>query len=433
MSYSKLIHEYLDGQLNMVREDVLFAELAQNSELRVDFNQQVQLQNVALSDMRTISPPADSTNVIFSSLGFAIPSNDYFKRIQANPENGIPVKPSIGKSIGGFMKKHTATIAAIFITASLTTAVFMLTDNRFAPVEKVDYAQIDENIPVMSSQENSEMSDRNTDNTSKASIFDDAGSSRRSNQHTRNIASEREEANTDDKSSNIANSLKNALPVNLDSSPSDIDLASAYTNDLSRHVNSPAYEPIFSALNLEPAMNFIDGDVAFLITFPTSSTSNVDLDNYNVLKDGGVESNFNVTALYKFDDKVYFGPIFGRENFAQKWLFNSDELAQRNKALLYYGLAIRGVLPLEDLFEYANISNIGNLGNMISLYGQLAGGMVGSNDGGLIDFQGGINLAGFYNIALTFGYEYKVFYYNTGSKLSNTNKHGLVLGAGISF
>ena len=94
MSYSRLIHEYLDGQTDIVQEDILFAELAKNPDLRIEFNEQVQLQNVALTDMRTITPPAETTNAIFSKLGFTIPSKEFMNRISATAEGQYTLESS---------------------------------------------------------------------------------------------------------------------------------------------------------------------------------------------------------------------------------------------------------------------------------------------------------------------------------------------------
>ncbi len=46
MDYSRMIHDYLDGELDQMQQDILFAELATNQDMRVDFSQQVKLQVV---------------------------------------------------------------------------------------------------------------------------------------------------------------------------------------------------------------------------------------------------------------------------------------------------------------------------------------------------------------------------------------------------
>ena len=73
MNNSKLIHDYLDGKLQQPGQDMLFAELANNAELRNEFNQQMKMHMIAQNDMAMISPPAAATNAIFAELGFSIP------------------------------------------------------------------------------------------------------------------------------------------------------------------------------------------------------------------------------------------------------------------------------------------------------------------------------------------------------------------------
>jgi hypothetical protein len=119
MDYSKLIHEYLDGELNTPLEDALFAGLSTNTELRTEFSQQIKLHIVAQNDMGAISPPTESTNKIFSSLGFSIPTGDYLNRIAHSSD----AKKKIGP-IALIFKKHLATIATAIISIALTSFVY---------------------------------------------------------------------------------------------------------------------------------------------------------------------------------------------------------------------------------------------------------------------------------------------------------------------
>lgn len=74
MEYSRLINDYLEGELHPVLEDKLFAELALNQDLRFELNKQIKLQMLTRSDMNNITIPSESTEAIFSNLGFSIPS-----------------------------------------------------------------------------------------------------------------------------------------------------------------------------------------------------------------------------------------------------------------------------------------------------------------------------------------------------------------------
>ncbi len=73
MTTQELIHRYLDGDLDSVQEDVLFAELASNPALRTELNEQVRVHRLAKSDMAaTTVDPALSASV-FAAVGAVMP------------------------------------------------------------------------------------------------------------------------------------------------------------------------------------------------------------------------------------------------------------------------------------------------------------------------------------------------------------------------
>lgn len=141
MAYSRFIHDYLDGELNEAQKDALFAQLAGSTELRTEFEQQVKLQSLASYDMSTISAPIDSTNYIFSSLGFSIPS-------------GQSAPPAFFGS--GFFNSRGSLIVSIILLISLSSVLFF-TGNYFGSngiLKFDDYFGSKNAIPVVSSFEN---------------------------------------------------------------------------------------------------------------------------------------------------------------------------------------------------------------------------------------------------------------------------------------
>ncbi|MFH1049642.1 MAG: hypothetical protein V1779_01785 [bacterium] len=422
MSYSKLIHEYLDSQLNAVNEDVLFAELAKNPDLRVEFNQQVQLQNVAMSDMRTISPPAESTNAIFTSLGFSIPSGDYLRRIAPNPESGITMRP-VGSTFSRFLKKYTATVAAVIITASLTTAVFMLTDNRFAaPSADENSASVQNDIPVVSSQEKADIATVTQSNLTNT-FHSQRNSVANSSENTVNSSQQV----VDDNSINLASLINNAPPVKTNNSPEseNINLMGTNSNNPGGFVNNDVYDPFFNALNIQPVQNFNDGNIAVIVSYSYQS-SNV---NVSTPGENFVGNNVNITALYKINDNWYVGFSGGAEQFAMDYKLEGYQY-QQLPSFNYLGFSAKFALPLKNYFEY---------GDLITPYAQLFVGtaLKGTTDNstffaGLGKGQVGITLAPYSKFAFNIGYEYSTFIYNV-SGIKSSDKNGLVFGAGLSF
>jgi len=53
MTYDRLIHDYLDEGLSDTMQESLFNELANNSELRNEFNKQLKLQQMAKETLKT--------------------------------------------------------------------------------------------------------------------------------------------------------------------------------------------------------------------------------------------------------------------------------------------------------------------------------------------------------------------------------------------
>lgn len=413
MSYSKLIHEYLDGQTNMVNEDILFAELAKNSDLRIEFNQQVQIQNVAMTDMRTISPPAESTNAVFSALGFTIPSKEYLNRISAKPADALRLSKTAGSTFANFWKKHAVTVAAIFLTAGLTTSVFMLTDDRFAPADIPVLSElIQKDIPTVSSQ--GEKSENNLAVTPSANF---APNNHRSN----TPSSPTVPVETETISASIAKTDIN----NLNSSQ-NIDINSAFRNEFSANmINSQMVDPIAELFNLKPARNFNEGNLALLVSYQNTTPTNIDINN-NLMNN--IETNINITALYKVGENWYVGATFGKENFAMNFNrdLNGEQLNyQQNPTLWYYGATARYSANLDNLVGFS-------ISQFAKPYTQIFAGstnMLGFMGSGQI----GLTLTPYNNFAMNFGYEFKTYIYSVDQNIELTNKNGFIFGAGLSF
>lgn len=77
MDYTKLIDLYFEGELNSVERELLFKELAQNTELQEYFENQIQFYQLFQKDLQTITIPAEVTNSIYSALNFNIPNAKY--------------------------------------------------------------------------------------------------------------------------------------------------------------------------------------------------------------------------------------------------------------------------------------------------------------------------------------------------------------------
>ncbi|MFM8770824.1 MAG: hypothetical protein ACKOE4_02190 [Candidatus Kapaibacterium sp.] len=73
MPHSQLINDLLDGELDSAGEAALFGKLANDSELRAEFVQQLAIRTAIQQDRATLVPPISLTNAVFAGLGFAAP------------------------------------------------------------------------------------------------------------------------------------------------------------------------------------------------------------------------------------------------------------------------------------------------------------------------------------------------------------------------
>lgn len=73
MPHSQLINDLLDGELDSAGEAALFGKLANDSELRAEFVQQLAIRTAIQQDRATLVPPISLTGAVFAGLGFAAP------------------------------------------------------------------------------------------------------------------------------------------------------------------------------------------------------------------------------------------------------------------------------------------------------------------------------------------------------------------------
>lgn len=118
MNYTRLIHDYIDGALNKNEQDLLFAELFQNAELRNEFNQQLKLHTISQKDMAMISTPVSATNAIFTKLGYSIPSGASVYGQGTAAAGTSKFAPFLL-----FLKKYTGNVFTAVLSAGLTALI----------------------------------------------------------------------------------------------------------------------------------------------------------------------------------------------------------------------------------------------------------------------------------------------------------------------
>lgn len=72
---ARMLHAFLDGELDGAHEEVLFGKLASSSDLRAEMQDQLAIRTAIQHDTDAFNPPAAATAAVFGALGFSIPSS----------------------------------------------------------------------------------------------------------------------------------------------------------------------------------------------------------------------------------------------------------------------------------------------------------------------------------------------------------------------
>jgi hypothetical protein len=71
---SRMLHAYLDGELNGAHEEALFRMLSEDSALRSEMQDHLAIRKAIQHDTQAYSPPPAATAAVFGALGFSVPS-----------------------------------------------------------------------------------------------------------------------------------------------------------------------------------------------------------------------------------------------------------------------------------------------------------------------------------------------------------------------
>ncbi|MFN3196415.1 MAG: hypothetical protein ACE364_10720 [Chlorobiota bacterium] len=421
MTYDQMIHEYLDTGLNGAEEDALFQALAQDQSLRGEFEQQLSMMKIASNDMNNISPPIESTNAVFSSLGFSIPSGSTEAPVsEGSRKPGASIFASAsGVSILSVFSDNLSTLASVAIAATISTLLFMNFDmklnNGNSELTGVTLAQnyyddaSHSEIPIVSASDNTLENNNNQSYSSNgasnnvASIY-----SENDNANNSTIITER------DDNEDLA-SLENEY---LESNSSiQKETSSSFNQDISSNgyarvkVNMINHEsqPVVP-LSIDNG-NYIE-DAGFAVELRGGSNPNQN----ELLNDMMIGVNFEIV-----DDLHAIG-LIGSEQYVVRTsnpLTPNEQVTYNNESMTSFNLGLR----------YAPDELI--LSGLITPYVQITGG--GLSNGFAMGAESGLmfNLNNTYSIMVGYGANYAK--YNFESRLYNTSKNGINFGMRYSF
>lgn len=460
MDYSRLIHDYLDSEITSTSEEVLFKELSSNNELRSEFNTQLQLHLVAQNDISTISTPIESTNMIFSTLGFNIPSSSYLNAVNATKTT--------------FFNRHMNTILASISTAFIASLImFLMMDNS-----DVKSLAIDKSI------KNDVSINSNNSNISKAIVSSSSVDEVPNNGNNNiNSVSNNDKSNTNlnysnlmmkqnSSSQNFDKNSKNNFERNIKSdsklvnSKNDLSLKNEFVsnNDNNDNSNIELFNLNNSSINninnltqnsISVMKNSSKGENATLhnsfsgrfnnnnnnnidfsnllnevseilpkdFNLQVNSLSNKSLNEVNIPSSGlSYLNNLSLDLSYNLNENNTIGIEIGKEQFSQQFSRTIDGQNfsySQNPSLFWYGIKYTLNLPELKFF------------NSVVPYASVFGG--GTVSGPLAKAQLGMNYYINSYISINLSAEAGRLFYNVESTNYKTDKLGFSYGINLHY
>ncbi len=422
MNNSKLIHDYLDGNLKQPEQDMLFAELANNSEMRNEFNQQMKLHMIAQNDMALITPPAATANTIFAELGFRIPPGD-------TPSSGASA--GFGSNITRIFKKLLPNMVTAIVAAALTAFILYWlldfgntdfankagansSDAKPLVSSKGDNMQI---VPVYPQQNGlSEADVQRIINNAMSNYMNKVDNYYRDyyaallNLTKNNSQEQNRNANvTEQPNSNFK--FWEYLVNNNQEQPRNNNSLTTDNNKMNRD----AYLTLTP--NTNPNSIISNFNLSFR-GFSTRSNINIDVPSQS----NPWFNNMSAGASYNLHPNHALGVAIGQEAFAQVFnrkLYGEDLKYFQNPLLFWYGATYR--YSLKQLF----------VPNVFYPYIELMGGF--TKVGPMGRAQVGLSYSPDKRVTLNLGLEGTGLWYNVQGKVYQTNKIGLTYGVNISY
>lgn len=426
MIYSRLIHDYLDIGLDETKEQALFAELAVNPDLRYEFNSQVKLSNIANNDMNIISPPMETTNAIFSTLGFTIPNSSYEPKEDKEP---VLVAATAGAGFGvlNFIRENTSSILSAVIAAALTSLLFLLmdTDKDMPDVAQggnpYDRAALSSNsgaylglskVPVVKSAE--------MKNSRSGSGFENVQNN--ANGYGGDI-SRNDLSALNRFENNYSPSLYNDLHKQLRSGLGSLENGTREEEVMfipvsrspyaSADESMPAFAPAYSNMMILTYAEPFESDFA-VEARSTSSSSDV-----NTSKVSSFNPNLNLVYAITSEHLVLFGA--GMEEF--------DRLIDKSSLGLPNEMSRKNLVYFNAGYRYS--PSWLNIAGFATPFVQVAGGP--ANGGFIGKGMSGIKFTPENRVYFIVGYEYTYMMHKNEARFLSNNKSGFNIGLGYNF
>ncbi len=418
MDYPKLIDLYLEGELSSVEQDLLFAELSKNPELRELFDQQIKFHLLIQRDYFKIVPPVESTNYIFSSVNFKIPNSGY-----------VPGS-SGGKIVAAFnntkqfIAKHFSNVFSSIVASGLTFLLLWLLlpfggspEKNFIQTKQYEpfpyiFADESQAIPIESNREtNLEISREGV-----AQIIQSAFK----NALDKYLAEYRNQFpnNTIAKSNNSDLNSQNLLTL------SETHLQNNYI--LQRETRFPELhtnnESLYFPNQSSDFTHFLTENLGKLSLtargFSMKSIPEVKLNQ----SENTVLNNSAIGLSYYIGDNTAIGLEIGQEKFPQSFVltaYGETKYQKQNPLLFWYGLVFKQ--SIANLFKIETLRPFAQIFLGTTTVGPLARGMVG------------LQYSPDRRVSLILGWESSYLLYKVQNNYYTTQKNGLTYGVSVRY
>jgi hypothetical protein len=416
MSYENLINGFIDGSLNSTQEENLFSAIASNEELRSQFKQQLAIDRTCRQYAASLTPPAQTTMGVFSSLG-----------IKIKPIANTSVVTSTGAAKGALIGKIIYGITGAIIATILTSFVFigylMPENNNIAEFftsrsianESIEnmlkFQDIPTSVPLIANYEIKNITSKN--NIIKKDIAENyqkivAEEQELIKQQSNPIMQEDIQENADNNSPIFADiEISRIAPIS--------NLSTAIDYRTSNDYNS-VYIPDFSYLQKitsVPRKFGLMAEVRGNQTYSLLNTSVPQAENVNF-------SNMGFSLLYNLSNDFSIGIGIRHENFPQRYEGTDESgnefIYKQNPNLISIGI----------MGKY-NFVKFGQFG----LFGQTE---LGANSAGVLGrIAGGIEFTPENVIYMNLGLEATGLRYYHNDRIFYTPKAGFFYSIGVKF
>jgi len=412
MSYNQMIHEYLDTGLKQPQEDALFQALASDQVLRGDFQQQLSIMKIASNDMGSISPPIETTNAVFSSLGFSIPSGgaptSVVNETRRRPGAGIFASAS-GVGIMNIFKDNLSTLGSIAVAALISTFLFITFDKGLPSIDEgntgITLAQnyyddaSHSSLPIVSSIDKTE---------------ENASGNRNSSNYQPNSNTSAPILTVEEKEEENSSELlaaNNEISLNLEDK----------VNNNIHKINQNGYARVkVNRLHTSDA-----SDIGFAVPnfiYEEKSGFALELRGANNPNETALLNDMMIGVNFEFIDDFHAVGMIGNERYVVRVanpLSAGEQVQYSNESMISFMVGLR-YAPDELILNGLLVPYVQASG------GGISNGFAGGFESGLI-----LNLNNNYSFLVGYGKQYAK--YNFEGNLYNTNKDGINVGLRYSF